>query len=348
MTVIAHPHGRTDAPAAPGRFRLAVCAGTIAACVPYLTIKLAWLSGSTVGWNDVEAARDSGLYVANAITMAMDAVAVVIALAFTFRWGLRLPAWLVLAPIWIAAGLLAPIVIAVPPAAVVMAFDGSAAEPGASDAMQGWVFAVVYGGFILQAVGLLTAFVLYARARWGDVLTARARDIAVGATHGLQLVLARTALVFAVVFALPNLYWAFGGTSGRPDGPTGDLNVAQHILAGAGATLAVAGAAALLLVLRRADRPRRFVRPLAVAWIGSAATFAWPLFSLVAVLTQPGEMGHDMSAATNMTSLTGVFAGLLMGLAGAALLAEHAGAVRPGTAVYSAVYSARPTASSTP
>ncbi|MFD0899924.1 hypothetical protein [Actinomadura sediminis] len=344
MTVTAHPQGRAAAPEAPGRLRLAVCAATVAACVPYLTIKLAWLSGSTVGWNDAEAARNSALYVGNAVTMAMDAVAVAIALAFTFRWGLRLPGWLVLAPTWIAAGLLAPIAIAVPPAAVVMAFGEPVTEPGTPDALRGWVFGVVYAGFTVQGIGLLTAFVLYARARWRDVFAARTRDIAVGATHGLQLLLARTATVFAVVFALPNLYWAFGGTAGRPDGPVGDMNVAQHILAGAGAALAVAGAGALLLVLRRADRPRRFVRPLAVAWVGSAATFAWPLYSLVIVLTQPGEMGHDMAAATNLASLTGVFAGLLTGLAGAALLTEHAAAARPGPAAYRA----RPTASSTP
>lgn len=362
MTVTAHPQGRAVAPEAPGRLRLAVCAATIAACVPYLTIKLAWLSGSTVGWNDAEAARDSTLYVGNLVTMAMDAVAVVIALAFTFRWGLRLPAWLVLAPTWIAAGLLAPIAIAVPPAAVVMAFDEPAPASGAQDAMQGWVFGMVYTGFTVQGIGLLTAFVLYARARWGDVLAARTQDVAVGATHGLQVLLARTAMVFAVAFAAPNLYWAFGGTAGRPDGPTGDMNVAQHILAGAGAALAVAGAGALLLVLRRAERPRRFVRPLAVAWAGSAATFAWPLYTLVIVLVQPGEMGHDMAAATNLTSLAGIFAGLLGGLAGAALLAEHAAAGRPGRtgtgraadvpadvpAVRPAGYSARPTASSTP
>ncbi|MFV2176901.1 hypothetical protein ACFHW2_05010 [Actinomadura sp. LOL_016] len=349
MTVTVHPQrGRTVAREAPGRLRLAVCAATIAACVPYLTIKLAWLSGGTVGWNDAEAARDSTLYVGNAVTMAMDAAAVAVVLAFTFRWGLRLPPWLVLAPIWIAAGLLAPIAIAVPPAAVVMAFGDAAPASGSPDALQGWVFGVVYTGFTLQGIGLLTAFVLYARVRWGDVLAARTQDVAVGATHGLQGLLTRTAMVFAVVFAAANLYWAFGGTAGRPDGPTGDMNVAQHILAGAGAVLAVAGAGALLLVLRRAHRPRRFVRPLAVAWIGSAATFAWPLYSLVIVLVQPGDMGHDTAVGTNLMSLAGMFAGLLTGLAGAALLAEHAAARPAGAAAAAAGQRARPTASSTP
>ncbi|OLT34685.1 hypothetical protein BJF79_33065 [Actinomadura sp. CNU-125] len=92
MTVTAHPlPGRAAPRRSPGRLRLAVCAATIAACVPYLTIKLAWLSGSTVGWNDTDAAQDSALYVGNLVTMLMDAAAVAVALAFTFRWGLRLP-----------------------------------------------------------------------------------------------------------------------------------------------------------------------------------------------------------------------------------------------------------------
>ncbi|MCP9954531.1 hypothetical protein LUX33_43155 [Actinomadura madurae] len=89
MTVSAHPlPGRARAAhGGPGRLRLAVCAATIAACVPYLTIKIAWLSGGTVGWNDASAAEDTALYAGNAITMGMDAVAVLVAMAFTFPWG---------------------------------------------------------------------------------------------------------------------------------------------------------------------------------------------------------------------------------------------------------------------
>ncbi len=50
MTVSVQPLTRTPAAhGGPGRLRLAVCAATIAACVPYLTIKVAWLSGSTIG-----------------------------------------------------------------------------------------------------------------------------------------------------------------------------------------------------------------------------------------------------------------------------------------------------------
>lgn len=152
----------------PGRVRLAVCTATVAACVPYLTLKIAWLSGSTVGWDDADAARDSALYVGNAITMAMDAAAVLVALAFTFPWGRRVPAWLVLTPMWIAAGLLAPIALVVPLGSAVQTL-------------------------------LLTAFVLYARMRWADVFTVRTKDVPKGAPQPLQVLLARTAAVLTAV-----------------------------------------------------------------------------------------------------------------------------------------------------
>ncbi len=119
---------------------------TIAACVPYLTIKIAWLSGSTIGWNDTSAAQESALYVGNAITMGMDAVAVLVALAFTFRWGRRIPAWLVLTPIWVAVGLLAPIVLAVPLGSLLQVlFSAEPLTGGDQAALQGWVFGAVYG-----------------------------------------------------------------------------------------------------------------------------------------------------------------------------------------------------------
>lgn len=336
MTVSAHPLTRPARAAhgGPGRLRLAVCAATIAACVPYLTIKIAWLSGSTVGWNDTDAARESALYVGNAITMGMDAVAVLVALAFTFPWGRRLPAWLVLTPIWIAAGLLAPIVLAVPLGTLLQALFSS--EPVASDdgALQGWVFGVVYGGFTAQGLGLLTAFVLYARDRWTDVFTARTKDVPKGATHPLQVLLARTAAVFAAAFAAVHVFWAFGGTAGLRTDQIESRNLAQQLADGVWGGLALAGAAALLLIVRRGGRPARFAVPLAVAWVGAAATFTWSLYGLLVLVAQLGDLGGDATAVAGLAAVSGLLGGLIMGLTGAFLLAER--------------QSARPIASSAP
>lgn len=336
MTVSAHAlTGRTRAAhAGPGRLRLAVCAATVAACVPYLTLKLAWLSGSTVGWNDAEAARDSALYVGNAITMGMDAVAVLVALAFTFRWGLRIPAWLVLTPIWIAVGLLAPIVIAVPAGSLLQTLFSSKPLVESDIVLQGWVFGVVYSGFTLQGLGLLAAFVLYARDRWAGIFTVRTRDVPKGATHPLQVLLARTASVFAAGFAAVHLFWAFGGTAGLRANQLDYRSAPQQLADGVYGVAALAGAAALLAIVRRGARPSRFAVPLAAAWAGSATTFAPSFYALLAMLGQPGDLASDVTVAAGLTALCGLLGGLLMGLTGAFLLTER--------------QSARPIASSAP
>lgn len=69
---------------------------------------------------------------------------------------------------WVGTGLLAPIVLIVPLQLLVgTSSPGEAAGP---PPIAEWVFAMVYAGFIWQAVFLLTGFVLYARSRWGDRL----------------------------------------------------------------------------------------------------------------------------------------------------------------------------------
>ncbi|RFS85657.1 hypothetical protein D0T12_11655 [Actinomadura spongiicola] len=340
MTVSVLNRWASTAHRGPGRLRLAVCAVTVAACVPYLTIKLAWLSGSTVGWNDAEAAKSSALYVGNAITMGMDAVAVLVVLAFTFPWGRRVPAWMVLTPIWVGAGLLAPIGLALPIGVAVQTLfsDEPLIQSGAGDELQSWVYGVVYTGFTVQGVGLLVAFLLYARDRWPDVFTVRTKDVARGATHGLQVLMARTAGVFAAVFAAVQFYWAFGGTAGIRAEELARRGPAHQTIDGVMGLLAVAGAVTLLLIVQRGRRPARFAVPLAGAWIGTGATFAWSLYELLTVLSQPEFLDSGSTSALNLTVLCGLLAGLLMGVTGAVLLAERGANAQ----------SARPTASSAP
>ena len=317
-----------------------MCAATIAACVPYLSIKLAWLSGSTVGWSDPEEAKSSALYVGNAISMGMEVMAVLVVLAFTFPWGRRVPAWLVLTPMWIAAGLLAPIALAVPAGSVLQLLFSSQPLVDSDGGLHGWVYGMVYTGFTLEGLGLLAAFVLYARDRWTDVFTVRTRDVPEGATHPLQVLLARTGSVFAVVFAAVQLFWAFGGSAGLNADQLERQGPVQQTLAGVTALLALLGAAALLAIVGRAARPRRLVVPLAGAWVGAAATFAWSCYLLVVVISQPGGLGSDSTAGANLTLLCGLLAGLLLGVTGAVLLAER-GASRDAQ-------SASPIASSAP
>ncbi|MFI0485867.1 hypothetical protein [Actinomadura sp. 9N215] len=338
--------GRAPA-AGAGRARLWVCAATVAACVPYLTLKLAWLSGSTVGWNDPEAAESSALYVGNAITMGMDAVAVLVVLAFTFRWGRRIPAWLVLTPMWIGAGLLAPIALAVPLGSLVQVLFSSEPLTTSDNAIQGWVYGVVYTGFTLQGLGLVTAFVLHARERWPDVFAVRTKDVARGATHPLQVLLARTAAVFAVGFAAVQFFWAFGGTAGLSAEDLDHRGAVLRLADGVMGLMALAGAVALLAIVQRSGRPARFAVPLAGVWIGAGATFTWSFYGLITLLSQPELLATDSASALNLTKLCGLLAGLLMGVTGAVLLAERDGG-GAGDRGDADAQSASPTASSTP
>ncbi|HEU5024333.1 MAG TPA: hypothetical protein VFV01_05375 [Spirillospora sp.] len=341
MTVPVEPLAR-DAPArGPGALRLAVCAATVAACVPYLSIKIAWLSGSTVGWNDAAAAKDSVLYVGNAITMGMDALAVLVACAFTFPWGRRVPAWLLLPPIWVATGLLAPIALAVPLGTVIQSLASAEPVTGTENGLQGWVYGVVYTGFTLQGIGLLTAFVLHARGRWPEVFTVRTADVPTGATRSLQLLLARGALVPAAVCAAAHFFWAFGGTAGLPDDQAAARNAPQQVLDGVWGLLALSGAAGLLALAERSRRPGRFVVPLAAAWAGAGAMFAWSLYGLIVTLAAADALGADAAPVSGLVALGGTLTGLAVALTGAFLLAEQGGARR-------AAQSARPMASSTP
>jgi hypothetical protein len=145
---------------------------TVAAMMPYLTIKTAWLLGSDIGVVQPGLMRTAPFIVGNLITALMELTGAALALALVHQWGQRLPAWLVLLPLWAAGGLLAPVMLAAP----VGFLAGISTTPAADapiDGLQEWVYAVVYTGFILQGTGLAIAFTQHIRTRWPNLLTAR-------------------------------------------------------------------------------------------------------------------------------------------------------------------------------
>jgi len=130
-----------------------VCWGAAAATLPYLALKLAWLAGSKVGVADPTVLADPAYMVANAITLLLDAFVVLLAFALTYDFGRRLPAWLLVPPLWVATGLLGPIVALLPMTLTLV--DGRA-RGASQDALESWVYAVVYLGFSVQ--GLLSGW----------------------------------------------------------------------------------------------------------------------------------------------------------------------------------------------
>src|SRR3990172_6086420 len=108
--------------------RLIAGYGAIGFMIPYLALKIVWLSGNPIGFNDESLVGKPGMIAANAMSFGMDFVAVGLALTFTPRWGLRVPAWLVLFPMWVATGFLAPAVV-IAPIAIITQGLGSNPSP---------------------------------------------------------------------------------------------------------------------------------------------------------------------------------------------------------------------------
>ncbi|NUR71777.1 MAG: hypothetical protein HOU81_13220 [Hamadaea sp.] len=183
----------------------------VAAASPYLVLKIMWLSGSTIGTN-ASTPDDATFYAMNLFTVLMDATAVLLALAFTRRWGRRLPAPLILFPMWVGIGFLGAIVLALPAAAAISALRGVNVFAEGGGIVEPWVYAVVYVGFVSQGVGLLTAFVLYARERWP-----RLPGGPLPSELGL---LAKSMVGMQALLGLICLYWGLGGDAGLPAGST--------------------------------------------------------------------------------------------------------------------------------
>ena len=83
------------------RLRAAAAAAAIAACLPYVTLKVAWLTGSSVGSATALGAtslHDGRHTAGNVATLAMELLAVMLALALSHRRGHKLPAAVVLIP----------------------------------------------------------------------------------------------------------------------------------------------------------------------------------------------------------------------------------------------------------
>ncbi|MFE6839340.1 hypothetical protein ACFVFI_31495 [Streptomyces sp. NPDC057705] len=314
-----HPEASAAAGPKIERSRIVVGYAAVAATLPYLLLKVVWVYGGGLGIMDRELAEGSTLFVANLATMGMDGVAVLIALAFTHRWGQRLPAWLVLFPMWIATGYLAPIV-TIAPSTGVSAQDAVDKDP--EPFLASWVYVVVYGGFAIQGLLLATAFVLYARHRWAAAFRGRAGEMLPGATHPVQsfLASASAAVVAAVHFA-----WAAGATFGLPADLAAHRTVGHYVTNAAYGAFALAAAVGLPLLVHCIPR-RAPVRLLVVlTWLGGGSMLAWGCWTLITMGHAHPEaaLGHDGTTVYVLVTQMEIVAGALVGAIGAHLLAER-------------------------
>ena len=110
------------------RLRTVAAVAAIASCLPYAALKVAWLTGSSVGSATAAGAaslHDGRHTAGNVATLAMELVAVMLALAFGHRRGQVLPAAIVLLPVWVGTGLLAPLALGLPLGLVAQAIVGA-------------------------------------------------------------------------------------------------------------------------------------------------------------------------------------------------------------------------------
>lgn len=171
-----HPSDLTEVkrPSAsrPGSGRRILGAVALAATVPYLGLKTVWLCGSHLGIPEGSVLREPGPFfnTANAVTLAMDACVILLVLVLTRPWGIRAPGPLLTVPVFVATGLLTPILLGFSGQLLVRALGFGAERMGQAARepfLDPWVFHVVYTGFSIQGLALAALFVPYARERWG-------------------------------------------------------------------------------------------------------------------------------------------------------------------------------------
>jgi hypothetical protein len=301
----------------------------VAACVPYLTLKVAWASGSRIGIPDGSSLLEhhTSMIIGSLESALLDSVVVVLALLLTQPWGRRTPVWLLVIPAWVATGLLSPIVVGYPlqlGARLLGATAAPSGGPAARPLLHEWVFTVVYTGFIAQALALGALFVLYAGSRWGHLWTGGISALAQpGPTRGVQRA---TALMASVVMVLPmttHLLWATGWTRGLTATQTADRSSDFYVLESAYAMFAVMTVTGLLLLAspRVGTLPLRL--PLSLAFVGSAALACWGGYLMLTALMN-SDPSQRISELMNVTYAMQILAGTLVFTMGAHFFGERA------------------------
>lgn len=265
-------------PARPAsRGRLAIGYSAAAATVPYLILKVLWVSGSTVGMTNPATFHDSAYLIANVLSILADAVAVGVAVALTVARGRRLSPPLILLPAWIATGLLGTVLVLAPVAAPLARTTSTG---NGDDALRGWVYLLVYGSFSVQGLLLLTAFVLYSRDRWWSDL----RQALTGAKGAPWVPAAIVLAALSVAVGLLHLTWSFGIRAGLGSLAARQTGVDRATLAVHG-LFAVAAAGGMLLTFRPQRGP--WWLPPTLVWCGTASMVTWGGYTLALGVWQP-------------------------------------------------------------
>ncbi|MFF1736308.1 hypothetical protein [Streptomyces sp. NPDC058247] len=328
MTRTLAPAPRTAPASRTGRLRRSLPAVAVVSCVPYLGLKAAWIAGSHVGIPDGSSLLDhrASMVVANSLGVVLDSFVIVLALLLTRPWGRRVPAWLLVVPMWVATGLLAPIMTGYPLQLLVKSFGGSVNHSGSKGApfLDEWVFGVVYTGFILQGLALGALFALYARDRWGHTWRGPVRELPRPPADAAGRILAVAAAVVALFPLALHLLWACGATTGLNSARIADRTSDFYVLEATDVLfLAAAALGALALAFRRGGvLPVKL--PLALAWVGSGAVTCWGGWLALASLAGVDDITRRPTPVMNLTYAVQMTAGILVCAVGVRFLAGRA------------------------
>ncbi|WP_274556895.1 hypothetical protein [Streptomyces spiramyceticus] len=323
--LVPTPQGLRTAPAGP--LRKTLRAAAIASCVPYLGLKLAWIAGSRTGIPEGSVLLDhpGTMAVVNAVTVVMDSAVIVLALLLTQGWGRRVPARLLVLPMWAATGLLTPIVTGYPLQLLAKVFTGAESAPAESEAfLDEWVFGVVYTGFIVQGMALGTLFALYARERWGHLWRGTVWDLPNSAVGPRLRATAVIASVLAALCAVPHAMWAAGSTTGLNQGRIDGRTTAFHLLEGVYVLFAAVTVAGILMLALRLGRGLPLKAPLALAWLGSGALGCWGGWLLSTAVMPAAEAADRPTTLMLLTYAVQMITGLVVLAAGASFLRKRA------------------------
>lgn len=278
------------------------------AVTPYLLIKIAWTFGLFL---PTEQMGETSWRTINAATVALVSVAILLAMAFCRPWGERLPAWLVALPVWVGTGLLVPIVFLAP--ALGPAAMGRDKEAGAADI---WAYEqiLVMVSLVGVGIGLSLGLAGYAKARWPEALGGPIEDgEPLGHTRQLQTTLAGLAAAGCILLGVPKVYWATGGTLGIDPALLDERDVWWHLLSFSTGASALAGAWGLLVLTTRRGS-RRFLPPLAAAWISSGVLFSQNLYSSLSATRTNAQPAPEYPLAHVLTMQAGTVLGVMMGI----------------------------------